>query len=106
MSIDKVLDYFDDWYTKLSKNKQVNSHWLDLFNFWLDFMGKNLDKMSEIKETYNRLLDKMNENPQIIETIIEKSMKHWVQSNYNNWAKLCSTSLQMLRKLRNLTVRL
>ena len=104
MDVSYVLDYFGDCLKKLNRSKQTYIHWYDLFSFCLDFISLKLDQLWGHAKSKEYLELQIDSNPLILETIIEKSMKHWVLEYKSEIKPLVEANLEILRKLRNLQV--
>ena len=84
--IDKncVFDYFNFWMKKMDKKNENYAIWLDLFNFSLNFIAEFLDELWDFQKANQQLIKLISSNPLILEVIIEKAMKIWVQVNYRS----------------------
>ena len=104
MSSSIVINLFKDWHSKLNQRSESHDLWYDLFAFWLDYISINIDCLWENKESQESLLDMINENPLIIEAIVEKSMKFWIQQGYQPHHKMIQANIDLLRRLRKIEV--
>ena len=89
---------------KLSQRSNIHELWYDLFAFCLDYISINIDKLWENKETQENILNMIDSNALIIEAIVEKSTKFWIQQNYQPHHGMIQANIELLRKLRKIEV--